>query len=104
MKRQRLSFKMAALAMVFALGLMACSGSRVNQDNFDKIKTGMSLAEVRAILGEPADSSSIDAVVFSGASVIWKGEGITISIQFVNDKVIAKEFLKPGTEALKPGQ
>ena len=104
MKRQRLSFKMAALAFVFALGLMACSGSRVNQDNFDKIKTGMSLAEVRAILGEPTDSSSIDAVVFSGASVIWKGEGITISIQFVNDKVIAKEFLKPGTEATKPGQ
>jgi hypothetical protein len=104
MERHRLRFKSAAVVMVFFLGLMACSGSRINQDNFDKIKTGMSLAEVRAILGEPADSSSIDAVVFSGASVIWKGEGITISIQFVNDKVIAKEFLKPGTEAPKPGQ
>jgi hypothetical protein len=104
MERQRLSFKLAALAMVFALGLMACSGSKINQDNFDKIRTGMTLAEVRAILGEPSDSTSFDMAVISGASVIWQGEGITINIQFVNDKVIAKEFLKPGKEASKPGK
>jgi hypothetical protein len=90
--------------MVFALGLMACSGAKINQENFDKIKTGMTLAEVKAILGEPADSSSIDVAVISGAAAMWKGEGITISIQFMNGKVIAKELLKPGKEAPKPGQ
>ena len=104
MERHRLRFKTAAVAMVFFLGLMACSGARINQENFDKIKTGMTLAEVKAILGEPADSSSIDLAVVSGATAMWKGEGITINIQFMNGKVIAKEFLKPGKEAPKPGK
>jgi hypothetical protein len=83
---------------------MACSGAKINQENFDKIKTGMTMAEVKAILGEPADSSSIDVAVISGATGMWKGEGITIDIQFMNGKVIAKEFLKPEKEAPKPGQ
>jgi len=104
MERHRFRFKTAAVAMVFFLGLMACSGANINQENFDKIKTGMTLAEVKAILGEPADSSSIDVAVISGASAMWKGEGSTINIQFMNGKVIAKEFLKPGKEAPKPGQ
>ena len=104
MERHRLRFKTAAAAMVFFLGLMACSGAKINQENFDKIKTGMTLAEVKAILGEPADSSSIDVAVISGATAMWKGEGITINIQFMNGKVIAKELLKPGKEAPKTGQ
>ena len=104
MERHRLCFKMAAVAMVFALGLMACLGAKITQENFDKIKTGMPLAEVKAILGEPADSSSIGVAAISGATAMWKGEGITISIQFMNGKVVAKEFLKPGKEAPKPGK
>jgi hypothetical protein len=96
MERQWLRFKTAAVAMVFLLGLMACSGARINQENFDNIKTGMTMAEVKAILGEPADSSSIDVAVISGGAAMWKGNGITINIQFMNGKVIAKEFLKPG--------
>jgi hypothetical protein len=104
MERHRLRFKTAAVAMVFFLGLMACSGARINQENFDKIKTGMTLAEVKAILGEPADSSSIDLAGVSGATAMWKGDGITINIQFMNGKVIAKEFLKPGKKAPKPKQ
>ena len=104
MERHRLRFMTAAVAMVFFLGLMACSGTKINQENFDKIKTGMTLAEVKAILGEPTDSSSIDVAVISGGSAMWKGEGITINIQFMNGKVITKEFLKPGKEAPKPRQ
>ncbi|MDO9531312.1 MAG: outer membrane protein assembly factor BamE [Deltaproteobacteria bacterium] len=104
MEQHRLRFKTAALAMVFFLGLMACSGAKINQENFDKIKPGMTLAEVKAILGEPADSSSIDMAVISGATAMWKGEGVTINIQFMNGKVVAKEFLKPGKEAPKLGQ
>ncbi len=103
MGRHRLSFKTAAVVMVFFLCLMACSGAKINQENFDKIKTGMTLAEVKAILGEPADSSSIDVTVISGTTAMWKGEGITINIQFMNGKVVAKELLKPGKEAQKPG-
>jgi hypothetical protein len=96
MERHRLRFMTAAVAMVFLFCLTACSGAKINQENFDKIKTGMTLAEVKAILGEPADSSSIGAAGISGGSAMWKTEGITINIQFINGKVIAKEFLKPG--------
>ena len=35
MKRHRLRFKTAAVAMVFMLGLMACSGAKINQENFE---------------------------------------------------------------------
>jgi len=104
MERHRFRFITAAVAMFFLLSLMACSGTKINQENFDKIKTGMTMAEVKTILGEPADSSSIDVAVISGATAMWKGEGITISIQFMNGKVIAKELLKPGKETPKPRQ
>ena len=104
MERHRFRFMTAAMAMVFLLCLMACSGAKINQENFDKIKTGMTLAEVKAILGEPTDSSSIDVAVISSGTAMWKGEGIAISIQFMNGKVIAKEFLKPRKEAPKPGR
>lgn len=102
--RQWLNFKTAAVAIVFALCLMACAGSKINQENFEKIKTGMTLAEVKAILGEPTESSSIDVAVFSGTTAVWKRKDITISIQFVNGKVIAKEFLKPGKEGQRLGK
>jgi hypothetical protein len=104
MKPQRLRFKVAAVVMIFFFCLLACSGAKINQENFDKIKTGMTMAEVRAILGEPTDSSSIDVAIISGGTAMWKGEGVTINIQFMNGKVIAKEFLKPGKEAPYPGQ
>ena len=103
MQRHRLRLVTAVVAMVFLFGLMACSGAKINQENFDKIKTGMTLAEVKAILGEPTDSSSIGAAGISGGTAVWKAEGIAIHIQFMNGKVIAKEFLKPGKEAPKPG-
>ena len=89
--------------MVFCFCLMACTATKINQENFDKIKTGMTLAEVRAILGEPTDATSIDVAVISGGNATWKDAGVTINIQFLNGKVIAKEFLKPGNEASKPG-
>ncbi len=104
MERHRLRFMAAMVAMVCLFCLTACSGTKINQENFDKIKTGMTMAEVKAILGEPADSSSIGAAGISGGSAVWKAEGIAINIQLVNGKVIAKEFLKPGKEAAKPGQ
>lgn len=104
MERHRLHFKTAAVATVFLLCLLACSGTKITQENFDKIKTGMTLAEVKAILGEPSDSSSVGLAGFSGATAMWQGEGATINVQFMNGKVIAKEFLKPGKEAPKRGQ
>jgi hypothetical protein len=82
------------LCLALSLSLMSCSGSKLTQDNFDKIQTGMTMAQVQAILGEATESSSVDLAVFSGSVSKWKQGDVTISIQFVNGKVVAKQFSK----------
>ncbi len=79
-------------AAVVALCLLACAGSKINKENFDKIKTGMTQGEVQAILGPPTESESVDVAVSSGTASKWRWKDITITIQFVNSKVIAKQF------------
>jgi outer membrane protein assembly factor BamE (lipoprotein component of BamABCDE complex) len=83
-----------ALCLVISLSLISCGGSKLTQENFDKIQTGMTLAQVQAILGEPTESSSVDVAVFSGTVSKWKQGEVTITIQFVNGKVVAKQFSK----------
>jgi hypothetical protein len=85
---------LAALALL-ALLLAACSGSAVNQDNFNKIQVGMGQAQVKAILGEATESSSLDIAGFSGTTSTWRKGEAAITIQFVNGKVVAKQFSKP---------
>jgi outer membrane protein assembly factor BamE (lipoprotein component of BamABCDE complex) len=82
------------LALALCLGVVACAGSQITRENFDKIKTGMTAAQVTAILGEPTESSSVDVAVFSGTISKWKHGDITITIQFVNGKVVAKQLSK----------
>jgi hypothetical protein len=36
----------------------------------------------------------VDVAVFSGTASIWKKDGTTITIQFANGKVVAKQFSK----------
>jgi outer membrane protein assembly factor BamE (lipoprotein component of BamABCDE complex) len=82
------------LIMVICMSLMSCSGLKISQENFEKIQTGMSLAQVTAILGPPTESSSVDVAVFSGTVSKWKAGDVTITIQFVNGKVVAKQLTK----------
>jgi outer membrane protein assembly factor BamE (lipoprotein component of BamABCDE complex) len=79
--------------LVCSLCLAGC-GSRINQDNFDKVQTGMTLAQVKVILGNPTESSSMDVAVFSGTVSKWQAGDVTITIQFVNGKVVAKQLSK----------
>jgi hypothetical protein len=94
MKARRVS----PLGIWLALGLLvfclAACGSRINQGNFEKIQTGMTMAQVTAILGEPTESSSVDVAVFSGTVSKWKKGDVTITVQFVNGKVVAKQLSK----------
>jgi outer membrane protein assembly factor BamE (lipoprotein component of BamABCDE complex) len=83
-----------ALCLVISLSLISCGGSKLTQENFDKIQTGMTLAQVKIILGDPTESSSVDVAVFSGTVSKWKQGNVTITIQFVNGKVVAKQFSK----------
>ena len=95
MALRRLShLRAVALGMVICMSLVSCSGSKISQENFEKIQTGMALAQVQAILGEPTESSSVDVAVFSGTVSKWKAGDVTITIQFVNSKVVAKQLSK----------
>ena len=91
--KRPLKLGLAALA-VLAIFLAACTGSKINQDNFNKVLVGMSQAEVKDILGEPTESSSLDIAVFSGTTSTWRRGDATITIQFINGKVVAKQFSK----------
>jgi hypothetical protein len=79
------------LASVCAF-LFACS--KYSQQNFDKIKTNMSMKEVISILGEPTNSESVNIMGISGTSAVWKDKNAEIDIQFLNGVVAVKAFSK----------
>ncbi len=79
-------------AVLLASALLAGCGSKITQENFDKIQTGMSREDVKAILGEPTESSGVSVGTISGDSWVWKKDGTVITIQFVGGKVLAKQF------------
>lgn len=79
-------------AVLLASALLAGCGSKITQENFDKIQTGMSREDVKAILGEPTESSGVSIGTISGDSWVWKKDGTVITIQFVGGKVLAKQF------------
>ena len=85
---------------VLLLFLAAC-GSRLNQENFDKIQDGMSQKEVREILGEPVDASGASFLGLSSGEAMWKDDKTTITVHFLNDKVVGKH-MSPTEKKEKP--
>jgi hypothetical protein len=80
----------ALLGLCLGAALWACSP--INQGNFDKIQNGMTMEQVKAILGEPTESSSLGLGPLSGTAAVWKGGNGTITVQFINNKVKLKTF------------
>src|SRR6266511_5434987 len=76
---------------ILLLSLAAC-GSRLNQENFDKIREGMSQKEVREILGEPVDASGASLLGLSSGEAVWKDDKTTITVHFLNDKLVSKKM------------
>ncbi len=83
------------LAVMLLAVLVAGCATKVTKENFDKIHTGMTQSQVQAILGEPTEASSVDLPMLSGTSSTWRSGDTTITVQFVNGKVVAKQFNKP---------
>lgn len=79
-----------------SLALIACH--RINQSNFDKIKTNMTLKEVTAILGEPTNSNSVNIAGVSGTTSVWRDGDTEINIQFLNGVVLLKTYSKGGQD------
>lgn len=62
--------------------LAACTN--INQENYSKLKAGMTKAEVEQLLGKPGECSG--ALGFS--SCTWGDEKAFISVQYAGDKVL----------------
>ncbi len=85
------------LALVAFAALAACS--RVSEENFAKIRDGMSEQQVTELLGKPAESASVNVLGLSGTASKWVERDAAITVQFVNGKVRAKSFERPGAKA-----
>jgi hypothetical protein len=94
MKNQLRSSRILTLLFLLVLVLAAC-GSKANEVNYAKIEIDMTEEQVRSLLGEPTESSSINVAGLSGTSLKWVGKEGTINVQFLNGKVKAKAFSKP---------
>lgn len=86
-----MTIRILILALAFVLG--ACS--RVSEENFAKVRVGMSEQEVAGILGSPSESDSVNILGVSGTAWRWKSGNTVASVQFVNGKVAAKIWEKP---------
>lgn len=93
MRTNRIALVCLILVGLGSLALAGC-GSKVTKSNFDQIKTGMTLAEVEAILGKGTESTgaagAIGDLAGSAKSVTWKDGDKSITVNFVNDKVALK--------------
>jgi len=69
--------------------LTACSG-RLTDENLHKVKSGMSEAEVRAILGKPTKIETSETLGIRGSSYTYEKGKNKVQITFVNDVVIGK--------------
>jgi hypothetical protein len=74
--------------------LLGCLGSKITQENYDKIQNGMTMEQVVAILGEPTSNDSVDlGGLISGKTAKWQADnGTTISVQFFQGAVKFKTF------------
>ncbi len=86
---------MRTALIVLAAAFLVSACSKVTQDNFSKLRDGMSEQEVAAILGSPTESSSASVLGVSGTSSKWTGSDAVITVRFVNGKVALKTFGKP---------
>lgn len=76
------TFAVATLTLLLFMQLMACS--QLTQENYDKVKMGMSFQEVEKLLGT---GSTCDSVMVM-KSCTWGTDQTYVKIQFMSDKVV----------------
>jgi hypothetical protein len=100
-----LAVGMAGIAVGVALWL---TRSPVNHDNYDRIKAGMSLAEAKALLGEPTQEVPVWTASdrpgvrqLAETRRLWEGGDVIITLTFdPHDIVFATKLDEPPTSSL----
>jgi hypothetical protein len=80
--------------VAFCLLVAGCSGNKVTKENADKIKTGMTKAEVEAILGTGKAQAGAAGVGANLEVVQWGDPPKVITVTFLDGKV--KQVLSVG--------
>jgi hypothetical protein len=73
--------KIIIMALLLYLVLFGCS--KLNRENYDKIKVGMDYQQIVSIIGDP---DKCDAIMGS-KNCVWGNENKNITINFIGDKV-----------------
>ena len=69
------------IGLFISIVILGCS--KLNRENFDKIKVGMDYQEVVSIIGEPDKCDSSLGI----KNCIWGNEEKNITVKFVADRV-----------------
>ena len=88
------SIKVFLLSIILAITLFLCGCNlfSVTKENYDKIQTGMTVAEVINILGNDYQvSANANAFIVTANCYVWQNMGKSISVVFLNGVVIGKE-------------
>lgn len=90
------------IVVVALISLVACNGAKLTQENFDKItcatlnmetfeyENGMTLQQVKDILGDPSDSTSTTIMGVTSTTYVWGNSNKNITVVFVNGQATAK--------------
>jgi hypothetical protein len=108
MRRRKLLVVLAGLAAMVAAGVVVLwpPQNRITQENFDRVREGMSRAEVEAILGPPGDYSTGPTNSFHPVSVIsndlrrveigpyafdWRSDDLSVHVLFIDSRVVVAD-------------
>ncbi|MBV9489080.1 MAG: outer membrane protein assembly factor BamE [Verrucomicrobia bacterium] len=69
----------------------AAPTSKINRANFDQVHTGMSQAEVQAILGPPSSASTEDKIIYKRTTWRYLEGDKYINLTFKNDELDGKD-------------
>ena len=84
------------LCCIASLALVGCNrstltGSKLTQDNYNQITTGMSRAQVERILGPPTTMETSDMLIFKKTTYRYEDGKKFVQITFKNDQVDSKD-------------
>ena len=98
MKMKNFSGRLAAWVgiAVLAVSIAGCdrnllSGSKLTLDNYNKVSTGMSKAQVEKILGAPTKSETKDMIIFKKTTYRYEDGKNFAMVTFKNDEVDGKD-------------
>jgi outer membrane protein assembly factor BamE (lipoprotein component of BamABCDE complex) len=79
----------AVVIASLALILTGC-GSKLNQENLNKVETGMSEKQVQELLGKPTSTETAEAFGLSATTYVYKNGDVEVRVIFANHQVISK--------------